>query len=57
MKRISQAAREIGVSTSTLRRWARQDLVPSLRSPGNQRFFTDDQIRDIKRDMATRTRA
>jgi DNA-binding transcriptional MerR regulator len=57
MIRITAAASEIGVSATTLRRWTRRGLVPSLKSPGNQRYFTDDQIREIKRAMATRARA
>jgi excisionase family DNA binding protein len=56
MMRITEAAREIGVSATTLRRWTRRGLVPSLKSPGNQRYFTDDQIREIRRAMATRAR-
>jgi DNA-binding transcriptional MerR regulator len=57
MIRITAAAREIGVSATSLRRWTRRGLAPSLKSPGNQRYFTDDQIHEIKRAMATRARA
>lgn len=56
MKRITEASREIGVSVTSLRRWTRRGLVPVMRSPGNQRYFTNDQIREIKRSMVARAR-
>lgn len=48
---ISQAARQIGVSIQTLRRWADRGLVPVTKLPSGYRRFTPDQIATIKRRM------
>ena len=40
----SQAARHLGVSMSTVRRWADQGHLPMLRTPGRQRRFSPDQL-------------
>jgi excisionase family DNA binding protein len=40
----SQAARELGVSLSTVRRWSDLGYLPSYRTPGGQRRFSREQI-------------
>jgi excisionase family DNA binding protein len=40
----SQAARHLGVSMSTVRRWADQGHLPTLRTPGGQRRFRPEQL-------------
>ncbi len=42
---ISEFARMTGVSVKTLQRWDRQGkLKPALRSPGNRRLYTEEQV-------------
>jgi excisionase family DNA binding protein len=40
----SQAARALGVSLSTIRRWSDAGALRSYRTPGGQRRFSRDQI-------------
>jgi excisionase family DNA binding protein len=40
----AQTARELGVSLSTVRRWADQGHIESVRTPGGQRRFSRDAI-------------
>ena len=40
----AQAARELGVSLSTVRRWADQGHLEAIRTPGGQRRFSRDAI-------------
>jgi len=40
----SQAALHLGVSMSTVRRWADQGHLPMLRTPGGQRRFSPEQL-------------
>jgi excisionase family DNA binding protein len=40
----SQAARELGVSLGTVRRWADMGYLRAYRTPGGQRRFNGDQI-------------
>ena len=42
--RVRQAAQVLGVSASTLRRWADAGKVASRRSPGGQRLFSRDDL-------------
>lgn len=49
---IGVAARELGVSVETLRRWSREGLISSTRTLGNQRRFSLAEIRRIKGDAA-----
>jgi excisionase family DNA binding protein len=48
---ISEAARRIGVSVQTIRRWADAGKIPSLRTPSGRRVFTEEQIAAIRRQM------
>jgi excisionase family DNA binding protein len=41
---ISQAAHELGVSLSTVRRWTNLGYLPSYRTPGGQRRFSREQL-------------
>ncbi len=40
----SQAARALGVSLGTIRRWSDMGYLKSYRTPGGQRRFSRDQI-------------
>ncbi len=40
----SQAARALGVSLGTIRRWSDMGYLQSYRTPGGQRRFSRDQI-------------
>jgi excisionase family DNA binding protein len=40
----SQAARALGVSLGTIRRWSDMGYLESYRTPGGQRRFSHDQI-------------
>jgi excisionase family DNA binding protein len=40
----SQAARALGVSIGTIRRWSDLGYLDSYRTPGGQRRFSRDQI-------------
>lgn len=41
---ISQAARELGVSLGTIRRWSDLGYLQSYRTPGGQRRFSEEHI-------------
>ena len=41
---ISEAARFLGVSLSTVRRWSDAGVLPSYRTPGGQRRYNRDQL-------------
>jgi excisionase family DNA binding protein len=41
---ISEAARLLGVSLSTVRRWSDAGVLPSYRTPGGQRRYNRDQL-------------
>ena len=51
MMRITEAAAEIGVCPTTLRRWVRKGLVPCVKTPRNRWFWTQEQVREIRQDM------
>lgn len=44
---ISDAAKKIGVSTDTIRRWEKKGLIKSSRSKHNYRLFNWDEVRRI----------
>lgn len=48
---ISQAARQIGVSAATLRRWANDGKIPVTVLPSGYRRFSDQQIEAIRRQI------
>jgi excisionase family DNA binding protein len=43
----SQAARYVGVSLATIRRWADAGHLSCYRTPGGQRRFSRDQLDDF----------
>jgi len=47
----SQAARQLGVSIGTVRRWADQGHLSAYRTPGGQRRFSVEQIEDFVRSL------
>lgn len=53
---IADAARLIGVSAMTLRRWDSKGLIPVARLPSGYRRFSQEQIDQIQHEM-TRKKA
>lgn len=45
---IGQAARELGVSVDTLRRWEAEGKLAATRTPGGQRRFAQADIDRIR---------
>ena len=56
----AQTARELGVSLSTVRRWADQGHLASIRTPGGQRRFPREAIeaflKSLRQDPSDRPR-
>ena len=52
---ISHAARELGVSLGTVRRWADLGHLKSYRTPGGQRRFSREQIDEFVASLEQRT--
>jgi excisionase family DNA binding protein len=50
----SQAARELGVSMGTIRRWADLGYLHAYRTPGGQRRFSSEQIESFVRSLEQR---
>jgi excisionase family DNA binding protein len=51
----SQAARELGVSLGTVRRWADLGHLSAYRTPGGQRRFSRDQLDEFVRSLEQRS--
>lgn len=49
---IGGAARLLGVSVETVRRWSREGLIASTRTLGNQRRFARSEIERVKNAAA-----
>ena len=47
----SQAARYVGVSLATIRRWTDAGHIHCYRTPGGQRRFSRDQLNDFVTSM------
>jgi excisionase family DNA binding protein len=47
----SQAARQLGVSMSTVRRWSDRGYLRAYRTPGGQRRFSREQIESFLRSI------
>ena len=48
----SQAARYLGVSLATVRRWSNDGHLPGYRTPGGQRRFSRDQLEAFVRSLS-----
>ncbi len=46
--RPSEFAKLIAKTTSTLQRWDREGILKAHRSPTNRRFYTHDQLAEMK---------
>lgn len=44
---IGQAARHLGVSRDTLRRWEKKGKIKAIRSPSNRRYYTKKQLDQV----------
>ncbi|HEY8867012.1 MAG TPA: helix-turn-helix domain-containing protein [Solirubrobacteraceae bacterium] len=53
----SQAARELGVSPGTVRRWSDMGYLRAYRTPGGQRRFNAEQIEEFVRSLEQRGHA
>jgi excisionase family DNA binding protein len=53
----SQAARELGVSLGTVRRWADMGYLRAYRTPGGQRRFNAEQIESFVSSLEQRGHA
>ena len=49
---VSEAARHLGVSLSTIRRWSDAGHLRGYRTPGGQRRFTQDQLDDFMASLS-----
>lgn len=47
----SQAARALGVSLGTIRRWSDMGYLESYRTPGGQRRFSSEQIEQFLKSL------
>jgi excisionase family DNA binding protein len=48
---VSQTARHLGVSISTVRRWSDSGHLHGFRTPGGQRRFNREQLDDFLRSL------
>jgi excisionase family DNA binding protein len=51
----SEAARHLGVSLSTVRRWSDSGFLVGYRTPGGQRRFTIEQLDQFMESLASST--
>lgn len=51
----SSAARYLGVSATTVRRWADEGVLVSFRTPGGQRRFSPQQLDEFLASMSYAT--
>ena len=52
---ISEAARRLGVHQNTLRKWADEGVLPTLRLPSGHRRFDVEELERFREAMATPT--
>jgi hypothetical protein len=45
--KIGETATELRVSVASLRRWSKEGRIPSGRTPGGQRLFSIDELKNI----------
>mgnify|MGYP001136649487 CR=1 FL=1 len=48
---VSQTARQLGVSISTVRRWSDAGHLHGFRTPGGQRRFTPEQLEEFLQSL------
>ncbi len=53
---VSQTARQLGVSISTVRRWSDAGHLHGYRTPGGQRRFSPEQLDDFLLSLDRRGR-
>ena len=53
--RISEAARLLGISASSLRNWERMGLITAARSQGRYRLYSQDALKKLRRIKHLRT--
>lgn len=53
--KISDAAKHLGVAIGTLRKWDRQGIISSDRSPLGHRLFTPEKILEIQKIIQNRS--
>jgi excisionase family DNA binding protein len=53
----SEAARHLGVSISTIRRWSDAGHLSGYRTPGGQRRFSEEQLDAFLESLRPRQRA
>jgi excisionase family DNA binding protein len=51
----SEAARHLGVSLSTVRRWSDSGFLVGYRTPGGQRRFTIEQLDEFMSSLSAST--
>ncbi len=51
---VSQTARQLGVSISTIRRWSDAGHLESFRTPGGQRRYNREQIDEFMASLQPR---
>jgi len=52
---IGKAAKYLGISRDTLRRWEKAGKISTVRSPTNRRFYTKAQLDNIRRGVYIRS--
>jgi len=45
---IGEAAKYLGISRDTLRRWEQKGKIKPVRSPSNRRYYTTNQLAQIR---------
>jgi DNA-binding transcriptional MerR regulator len=53
--KIRQAAAALGISPDTLRRWEREGLINSERTPLGDRIFTPEKIAEIQQVIRSKS--
>jgi len=54
---IGQAAKHLGISRDTLRRWEKKGKITPLRSPSNRRYYSEEQLDDLLKKPKTEKNA